>query len=100
MDPEVLLEALAVEQELWPFCVAVQLCRKSTEENLQQPAPSRWRKLQPGHVNCSFIQDEGNAKNIPSIRLKKLITQYHFPFNTNKVFKDNNTAILELTELL
>lgn len=72
MDPEVLLEALAVEQELRSFRVAVQLCRKSTEENLQQPALSRQRKLQLGHVNCSFIQDEGNAKNTPSIKLKKI----------------------------
>ena len=100
MDPEVLLEALAVEQELWPFRVAVQLCRKSREENLQRHAPSRRRKLQLGHVNCSFIQDEGNAKNTPSISLKRFITWYHFPFNMNKVFKDNNRAILELTELL
>lgn len=40
MDPEVLLKALAVEQELWPLRVAVELCQKSTAEKLRHPAQS------------------------------------------------------------
>lgn len=94
MDPEVLLEALAVEQELWAFCVAVELCRESTEENLHQPARSWQSKVHLGHPR--------GEKSKPHTQHKAETIHYRYQFllNMNNMFKGNNRAMLELSKLL